>query len=520
MKILIIHASAGAGHKMAAKAIHDELSRESEHQVEIVDALDYANPLFRHTYSGSYELLITKCPQVWGLFFKLVDVPWLQPLIRFMRRGYNAINTPRLHRHLVEGAYDWVISTHFLPIEVVSALKRSDRISSKMMACVTDYDVHRIWLGSGVDCYSVATEWTKNKMLRLGVCADRIRVTGIPCHKKFAQPHDVPKIRAGLNLQGGEFTVLIATGSFGIGPIEEIIDALPDFQIIVVCGHNKHLFERLKHKNAPHVKVLGLVDNMHELMAAADMMVSKPGGLSITEALVSHLPLIFFNAIPGQETHNIQVLAEHGIGISHCTIAGIAAKLMEVRASVEIYEDMCERTRVLAKPGAVDEYNHEFKGFRMSRICKFILIWLLTAGVLGSPVPVAAYFFTEEDSEPETYQNEDFILLEEEPGMDQFYALVLRDGYIKYVRYNAYFNQVFSITNFFEFGDAIPQLSTIDALGRRFFFTTNDGLKSTLYVVGLDTGENHSHIYVRVSHCHDGIRSRDRKDLRDCPKSA
>lgn len=116
-------------------------------------------------------------------------------------------------------------------------------------------------------------------------------------------------------------------------------------------------------------------------------------------------------------------------------------------------------------------------------------IGLLVAGALGSPVPVEAYFFTEEDSEPEIYQNEDFILLEEEPGMDQFFALVPRDGYIKYVKYNAYYNQVFSITNFFELGDAEPQLSTIDAYGRRFFFTTNDGLKSTLYVIGLDTGE-------------------------------
>ncbi|MBZ0166524.1 MAG: hypothetical protein K8I00_06925, partial [Candidatus Omnitrophica bacterium] len=297
---------------MAAKAVYDELARESDHQVEFLDALDYANPIFKNSYGGSYTFLITKWPQVWGVFFGLVDIPWLQPLIRVVRRAYNALNTPRLHRHLREGNYDWVVSTHFLPIEVVSALKRAGQSSAKLMACVTDYDVHRIWLGSGVDLYCVASDWTMQKLIRLGVPAEKIKVTGIPCHKKFIRQQDVCQLRERLGLDAGQFTVLIATGSFGIGPIEEIIDTLRSFQIVVVCGHNKSLYERLQKKSPAHVKIMGLVDNMHELMAAADVMVSKPGGLSITEALVSRLPLIFFNAIPGQETQNIMVLKEYG----------------------------------------------------------------------------------------------------------------------------------------------------------------------------------------------------------------
>ncbi len=354
MKILIIHASAGAGHKMAAKAVYDALRDDPAHDVTLVDALDFANPVFRLTYSGSYTFLITKIPRLWGLFFAVVDQPALQPVIRLLRRVYNAANTPRLHRHIIEAGYDWVISTHFLPIEVVSALKKSGKITAKLMACVTDYDVHRIWLGSGVDRYCVATDWTGNKMRQLGVSADRISVTGIPCHKKFVASRDREAIRRDLALKS-EFTVLIATGSFGIGPIEQIIDSLGDFQVIVVCGHNQALRERLQHKAAGHVKVMGLVDNMHELMAASDVMVSKPGGLSITEALVSHLPLIFFNAIPGQETHNIRILAEYGIGISGCTIAEIAVKLKELRSSPERYRQLRDKTAVLAKPGAVDD---------------------------------------------------------------------------------------------------------------------------------------------------------------------
>ncbi len=123
---------------------------------------------------------------------------------------------------------------------------------------------------------------------------------------------------------------------------------------------------------------------------------------------------------------------------------------------------------------------------------KFQIIFIFSIFAAGSvclQVPATAYFFAEDDEEQEIYRNEDFVLLEEEPGAGQFYALVPRDGYYKYVKYNAYYNQVFPITNFFELGDAEPQLSTIDPEGRRFFFTTDDGFKSTLYVIGLETGE-------------------------------
>lgn len=120
----------------------------------------------------------------------------------------------------------------------------------------------------------------------------------------------------------------------------------------------------------------------------------------------------------------------------------------------------------------------------------FLILYLCVIGGVVMPAsPAPAYFFEEEDVETEIYQNEDFLLVEEEPGAGQFYALVRGDGYFKYVKYNAYFNQVFSITNFFELGDNEPRVSAIDVEGRRFFFTIDSGLNSRLYVVGLDTGE-------------------------------
>lgn len=121
---------------------------------------------------------------------------------------------------------------------------------------------------------------------------------------------------------------------------------------------------------------------------------------------------------------------------------------------------------------------------------RIVLTSLWLAASLTAMIPQAsAYFFDEEDTETEIYRNEDFLLVEEEPGADQFYALVRRDGYYKYVKYSAYFNEVFSITNFFELGDGVPKVSAIDTVGRRYFFTMDNDLKSTLYIVGLETGE-------------------------------
>ncbi len=355
MKILLIHASAGAGHQKAAEAVHDTLIQNPAHNVTLIDALDYSSPWFKQMYKGSYSFLITKIPALWGVFFAVADVPILQPLIRVLRRVQNGLNTRKLHQYLIEQQFDVVISTHFMPNEVVSALKSQKKISSQLICCVTDYDVHRIWLAPHVDHYCAASGLTQKKLLQLGVEPARIHVTGIPSHANFSKSFDVPQLKSDMGLDPDQFTVLVATGSFGIGPIEEIITTLTDFQIIVVCGHNKSLFERLNTRAAAHVKVMGLVNNMHELMAVSDAMVSKPGGLSITEALVSHLPLVFFNAIPGQETNNIRVLKDYGVGISHCTIPEMSDKLNELRNSPERYQDAVAKIKEIAKPDAVQK---------------------------------------------------------------------------------------------------------------------------------------------------------------------
>lgn len=339
----------------AAEAIYNGIKKYTNHDAHLVDALDYTSPAFKTLYRGTYTNLITYVPWLWGFVFRLLDAPALQSAIRKFRRFYNALNTKGFHKFLKEENFDYIISAHFMPNEVSCALKRQGKITAEIISVITDYDVHKIWLADGIDTYCVASDWTKKKLKSLGINESKIVATGIPSDEKFSQAHDIVELKKKIGIKPDVFTVLIATGSFGIGPIEAIVEKLEGFQVIVICGHNKGLFMRLNAKNYPLVKVCGLVDNMFEMMAVSDVMITKPGGLSVTEALVSQLPLIFFNAIPGQETGNVRVLEEYGIGISDVPIEKIVEELKALKSSKDKFLTALKKTKALARPSAVKD---------------------------------------------------------------------------------------------------------------------------------------------------------------------
>jgi processive 1,2-diacylglycerol beta-glucosyltransferase len=219
---------------------------------------------------------------------------------------------------------------------------------------VTDFDVHRIWVNAGIDIYTAACDYTRDKLIALGVSPEKIHITGIPTDPKFSQRPDPVELKKKLGIKDGILTVLIATGSFGMGPIEGLMERLVDYQLLIVCGQNKDLYERLKPKARKNAHVLGLVDNMEELMSVSDIMVTKPGGLSISEALVKKLPMIFFSAIPGQETNNIKVLNSYDVvGQGQCTLAQIAQIIHEWKSNPKELDALRGRMSGISKPNAV-----------------------------------------------------------------------------------------------------------------------------------------------------------------------
>jgi processive 1,2-diacylglycerol beta-glucosyltransferase len=351
-KILILHATAGAGHRKAAEAIQHGLEKRGFNPT-IIDALELTNPFFKKAYSQGYEFMVGKLPKLWAIFFELTDQKWMQPIFRFGRRIYNGLNTRKLVKFVKEGDFDVIVTTHFLSTEVCGWLKATGQIRSKFVTMVTDFDVHRVWVVGGVDVFLVASDFTKKRLIGLGIDERKIFVTGIPVDEKFIVPRDKNETRRKLGLREDLFTVLLSTSSFGFGPIEELAALLKDLQLIIICGNNATLYERMAAKGNPLHKICKFVGNMEEMMAASDVMITKPGGLSIVEALANHLPLIFFSAIPGQEAGNVRVLAEHGIGLSDKSVPEMAAEIRRLASSPEAIREARERTKALARPDSV-----------------------------------------------------------------------------------------------------------------------------------------------------------------------
>lgn len=318
MKIIIAYASVASGHFKAAEAIYNHFKEEQPaDEVLLVDALDESLPFFKSLYAGGYAFLVQYLPWLWGFIFWMTYAAFLRPLVTKIRAFINRLNTISFARFLIQHNPDIIISTQFLPSELSAFLKRKKKITSRLITVVTDFCIHPFWVRQGIDAYIVASDITKEQLAREGIDPEIIRATGIPIDRKFSASYDKALLKKKFGIADDVFTVLIMTGTFGIGPIEEIVELLfSQVQLLVVCAHNEKVFRRLKEKNYPGVKIFDYIDYVHELMAISDMIVTKPGGLTISELLAMELAPVFISPIPGQETENVKVLKAYGIGRS------------------------------------------------------------------------------------------------------------------------------------------------------------------------------------------------------------
>ena len=360
MKIIITYASAGAGHFKAAQAIYNEFrATDSTSEVTLIDALDYTNDFFKQSYIRGYGFMINYASWLWALSFYLTAFKPMRMLINSLHFMINRINAKRLIDFLVKESPDFIISTHFLPSQVTAYLKRKKRINSKLLTIITDFGVHPFWLDEGVDIYVVASDFTRQILLQEGIAESKIKVLGIPIDRKFLAIFDREMLERKLKLSKEKFTVLVITGSFGIGPIEQIVDSLyKEVQIIAVCAKNKKLLQRLKDKNYPYLKALGFVDNVEELMAVSDMIITKPGGLTISEVLAMELPPLFISAIPGQENINANFLVKQGIAKNIRNFKKIKDIVMDYKNNPQKLLTIKEKIRQIKKPDAAGEIYH------------------------------------------------------------------------------------------------------------------------------------------------------------------
>ena len=357
MKVLIIHASAGAGHRRAAEAIYNYLKEHSpDLELVLLDALDKTNALFKFDYTKGYSFLIKYATRLWHWAFLATDFKFLRPVSRSLARIINCINSQRLIRYFSKENPQVIISTHFLPSELAASLKKKNKITSKIITVITDYGVHPFWVCPGTDLYIVASDFTRRRLVMEGVSPEKIKVLGLPFDPKFMRHFDRRVLAHKFGIDHKTFTVLIMTGSFGLGPLEDIVDALhQDCQVLVVCAGNKKLYDRLMKRNLANVKVFGFISNTEELMAVSQVIITKPGGATITEVLIMELPVIFVSAIPGQETANLEALAEYGIGVSPKNVEETKRIVLDLKNNPQKIDALRQKIKEIQKPLACEE---------------------------------------------------------------------------------------------------------------------------------------------------------------------
>ena len=319
MRILIATVTAGGGHLAAAAAL-DEAWRalRPKDTIERVDLVKFFSPLHRKIHADGYMKLVARAPELWGMIFtKTDDVKVARKLNRIKELLPSRART-RFARYVSEFDPDVVLCTHYEPVDALGQMRRKDKTKPPfVVSVVTDFEAHALWMDADVDLYCVAAEETKARLVARGATAENVVATGIPIAAKFAAKVDSLAVRKTLGLRDDLPTLLVLSGGFGMGPVGKILSALDkvphEFQTVVVCGRNEELRRELAAQDRKHpTRVLGFASNMHELMGVADLILTKPGGLTSSEALALGKPLFILDPIPGQEAANSDFLLERG----------------------------------------------------------------------------------------------------------------------------------------------------------------------------------------------------------------
>jgi processive 1,2-diacylglycerol beta-glucosyltransferase len=363
-KVLVLSASSGAGHLRAAQAVERAiLEMKAAREVRHLDTLEYTNKLFRHLYSKAYLEMVNTTPEVLGWLYDQLDKPWKNERRRL---AFDKLNTRPFIKLLKQYQPEIVICTHFLPAEIISWLKAKERLASRQAIIITDFDAHAMWLCHHYEHYFVALDETRAYLEQLGIPAGKITTSGIPIDPVFAQAKDRREMRHKHGLKPDRPAILVSAGGFGVGPIEAMMKSLLELQhpaqIIAICGRNQELKSQLDHlaaglspRHRVALKVIGFTQEMDELMAASDLLLGKPGGLTTSEALAKGLVFVIVNPIPGQEERNSDHLLEEGVAIRCNNLPVLAYKIDRLLDDSSRFAGMQANAHRLARPRAAYE---------------------------------------------------------------------------------------------------------------------------------------------------------------------
>lgn len=360
MRIAVIHASAGHGHAKAAEAVREGFLAcgVPEEEILLLDVLDETPRWFRQLYTSLYYYSVKHTPQAWGGAYSISDDPLIyRMIVRPFRRWVNGAVGKGLLRRMIREKPDVILCTHFLAPEVLGCAKQNREIASFLLTVVTDFLPHSFWINSGTDHYWVMSEEGKAGLKRWGIPEEEITAGGIPVALRFRLHGRKKELRRREGLHEECFTILVTSGSFGLGPAAEVLEVLREFgdtiQVMVVCGRNEGQYRLLEGKSYPFkIRLYGFVSHMDELMEASDLIVAKPGGATTAESLAKGVPMVVLEPIPGQEAGNARVLKERNASFFLGEPGDIQVIVKGILDYPAVLEEKKRTIQRLAKPDA------------------------------------------------------------------------------------------------------------------------------------------------------------------------
>ena len=361
-KILIFYASFGGGHLSAAKSIENYLAENyKDVDVEIIDCLKYASKTFEKISISTYLKMTKSAPWVWGKLYTNSE----KKTLAHITTKTNSFLAIKLLKLLRQKKPDLIISAHPFSSQMCTYLKRKKKIHCEIATVLTDFNSHDQWLigHEFTDYYFVSNTDMQRELISKGIEERKIIVTGIPIRKEFLIEHNKQEILNDLGFEEHKKTILFfGGGALGVGKkttlniFSCLVSNFSNLQIIAISGKNKSMktaFDEIaKNSNNNNIKIFEFTDKVAEYMSIADVIITKPGGLTTSESLVSHLPMIIINPIPGQEEENAEFLENKKIAkwIRKDDDAKFILNIMLNDDTV--LNNMRENTYTIAKPNA------------------------------------------------------------------------------------------------------------------------------------------------------------------------
>ncbi len=352
MKVLILTITTGQGHNQAAKTLSEYLEKNDGVRTTILDAFEYINQGLKEIVSRGYLMSAKRLPKVYGKAYRLAEKRDSEN--GYIMRATSSIMAKKLIRFVEEYDADVIICTHVFAAMLVTDIEKKFKRDIKTVGIVTDFTIHPYWEETELDYYITANEFLTNQALKKGISRDKILPLGIPIDPKFAERCEKNRAREELGI-GNMDTVLVMSGSMGYGKVARVVKRLDSsdmkFQIISVCGNNQKLKKQIDKMELKHkIYNFGFTDKVNLMMDAADCIVTKPGGITSSEALAKSLPMIIANPIPGQEDRNVEFLMNNGAAFKVSSTFPVDEAIYQIFTNKTRMRELKEIAGVLGKP--------------------------------------------------------------------------------------------------------------------------------------------------------------------------